>query len=108
VASEYAIEIAPTGYGSLRAIRNKKILGEIVQAIDALARHPETQGKALLHPLEGVRSIRAARDRYRILYRVDPESRRASVLLAGERRPGEERDVYAVAQRLLRALRGER
>ena len=87
MASRFEIEIAPTGYQSLKAL-NKKLRREIANVIDGLVRAPEEQGKALLGPLEGLRSVHAVRDRFRILYRVDARSELVSVLLVGERAPG--------------------
>jgi mRNA interferase RelE/StbE len=97
----YEIEIAPTGYRSLKTLKDKKLRREIAKVIDGLARAPEEQGRALLGPLEGVRSVRAARDRFRILYKVDTRARSVSVLLVGERAPGQDADIYALAQKLL-------
>lgn len=104
---DFEIEVSPSGHSSLRAIENKKHRREIVLAIDGLARRPEEQGKALLAPFEGIRSLRAVRSRYRILYRIDAGRRLVSVLLVGERKAGREEDVYAAALKLLRALRGK-
>lgn len=104
----FEIEVSPSGYSSLRGIQSKKTRQEIVRAIDGLARAPKEQGKALLEPFEGILSLRAVRSRYRILYRVDASRRVVSILLVGERRAGREEDVYAVAQKLLRTLRGGR
>ncbi|MBI4600390.1 MAG: type II toxin-antitoxin system RelE/ParE family toxin [Planctomycetes bacterium] len=106
VAVQHSIDIAPTGYRSIRALKDKKLKREIAKAIDGLAKSPELQGKELVKPLEGVRSVRAAQGRFRILYKVDAAKRLVSVLLVGERRPGEATDVYAVAQRLLKLLLG--
>ena len=100
----YEIEIAPTGYRSLKTLKVKKLRREIAKVIDGLARAPEEQGKALLGPLEGVRSVRAARDRFRILYKVDTRARLVSVLLVGERADGQDADIYALAQKLLATL----
>ncbi len=105
MSSTYSVEIAPTGFRSLAAIKDKKALREIGAVIDALADGPDSQGKALLSPFQGVRSVWAARGRYRVLYRIDPGRRAVSVLLVGRRRPGEEGDVYALARRLLKVLR---
>jgi mRNA interferase RelE/StbE len=101
VPSGYEIEIAPTGYKSIKAVKNKGLRREIVKVIDERAHAPEEQGKSLMGPLEGVRSLRAARDRFRILYRVDTGSSLVSILLVGERAPGHERDVYALARKLV-------
>ena len=104
MARDFSLEIAPTGYRSLGAVKDKKTQGEIAKAIDGLARSPEAQGKALAGPLVGLRSARAARNHYRILYRVDAESKLVSVLLIARRKAGAEDDVYALARRLLRTL----
>jgi mRNA interferase RelE/StbE len=104
VARRFAVEIAPAGYQSLKALRDRKTRSQIAKTIDSLARSPESQGKALAGPLEGLRSARAARDRHRILYRVDTENQLVSVLLVARRKAGAEDDVYAVARKLLRAL----
>ena len=77
--SRFEIEIALTGYRSLKALKDKKLLG----------------------PLEEMRSAHAARDRFCILYRVDARNKLVSVLLVGERAPGQDADIYALAQKLL-------
>ena len=41
------------------------------------------------------------RDRFRILSRVDARNELVSVLLVGERAPGQDADIYALAQKLL-------
>jgi mRNA interferase RelE/StbE len=104
VPRRFKIEIAPTGYRSLEALKDKKTLRELGKVIDGLARAPDEQGKALLGPLEGVRSVRAVRERFRVLYRVDARQRVVSVLFVGERAPGQDADVYTLAQKLLETL----
>jgi len=103
--SRFEIEIAPTGYRSLKAL-NKKLRHEIANVIDGLVRAPEEQGKAL-GPLEGLRSVHAARDRFRILYRVDALNELVSVLLVGACAPGQDADIYALAQKLLATFMNE-
>ena len=98
--SRFEIEVAPTGYRSLKALKDK-LRHEVAKVIDGLVRAPEEQGKALLGPLEGMRSVHAARDRFRILYRVDARKKLVPVLLVGERAPGQDADIYALAQKLL-------
>jgi mRNA interferase RelE/StbE len=100
------VEIAPTGVASLKAIRVRKTLREIGKAIEGLSTRPEAQGKPLQPPLETLRSLRAARDRYRILYRVRRNV--VQIVLVGERLPGRKEDVYLLAQKLLSALLKEK
>jgi mRNA interferase RelE/StbE len=102
--SGYSIEVAPTAYTSLKRIKSKKDQREITKAIDGLAADPERQGKALLGPLATIRSLRAARSRYRVLFKVDSAKKRVCVLLVGERRPGGKEDIYVAARKLLDAL----
>jgi mRNA-degrading endonuclease RelE of RelBE toxin-antitoxin system len=107
VGALHAIIIAPAGYACLKVIREKKLCHEIGRAIDGLARDPETQGKALVAPLEGLRSLRVARGRYRVIYKVDAGKKRVDVLLIRERKAGREEDIYALARRLLKTLLGQ-
>ena len=104
-ARRYRIELAPTALAALRKTKNRKIRNELVATIERLSVDPTVQGKELIDPLEGLRSVRVARERYRILYRVDDRRRLVTVLLVGPRKPGSSRDIYAVAQKLLRTLR---
>ena len=106
MGSVYTIEIAPTGYASLDKIRDRKIRNEIGKSIDGLEKSPDSQGKALVHPFEGIRSLKTYRDRFIILYQVVPRRGAVSVLLVGERKAGKESDVYALARKLLKTLLG--
>jgi mRNA-degrading endonuclease RelE of RelBE toxin-antitoxin system len=100
----YSIELAPTAYAALEEVADKKDLREIAKIIDGLKAIPEGQGKALVGPLEGLRSLAVSRTRYRIIYQIDKADRRVSILLVGPRKPGRN-DVYALAQKLMDLLR---
>jgi mRNA interferase RelE/StbE len=100
----YEVVLAQSVFQSLRRVADKKLLREISAAIDGLALAPEAQGKPLESPLGGLWSVRAARQRWRVVFEIDADRRRVAVLLVGRRRPGHLEDVYAVAARLLRGL----
>jgi mRNA-degrading endonuclease RelE of RelBE toxin-antitoxin system len=104
LARLHFIELTATAVDSLRRVADRKVLREVGKAIDGLARGPEAQGKPLEVPLDGVWSIHAARDRYRVLYEIDARKRRVTILLVGARRPGKASDVYRIAARILRDL----
>jgi mRNA interferase RelE/StbE len=70
-AVTYEIIVTPTALDMLRTIPDRRIQKTIVTRIDGLARESEKQGKPLLGALAGYRSLRAAGQRYRIIYRVD-------------------------------------
>ena len=75
---------------------------KILQKIRGLQNSPEKQGRALLGPLKGLRRIVAA-GRYRLIYRVIKDTVTVHVLAAGMRKEGDNRDIYEIAQKLIRA-----
>ena len=98
----YRIDITPTALEMLEAIRDRRTRAAIVRRIDALAEEPYKQGNTLRGELAGFISVRAAGQRYRVVYKVDEREQRVVVYLVGIRREGNRKDVYALAQRLVR------
>ena len=98
----HAIEIAPTAFRSLESTKEKKTRREVVRAVDGLACNPQAQGKPLVAPFEGCRSLRAVRSRYRIVYSIEGDRKIVRVLFVGRRKPGRQDDVYSLARKLLR------
>ena len=86
----------------LGGIADRRIREQIRDRVDSLAQEPEKQGKALTGELAGYRSLRAAGQRYRILYRVEIERVVVLVVALGIRRQGSRSDIYALARKLLR------
>jgi mRNA interferase RelE/StbE len=86
----------------LTAITDRRIRERIRDRIDGLAVDPAVQGKALLGELMGYRSLRAAGQRYRIIYRVHETRVEVLVIAIGRRAEGSRQDIYHLAQRLLR------
>jgi mRNA interferase RelE/StbE len=87
----------------LQAITNRDIRDTISRRIDSLVTDPEKQGKPLLGPLRGFRSVRVYHERYRILYRVDRTEIIVMVVALGIRKEGDRQDIYTLAQKLLRS-----
>jgi mRNA interferase RelE/StbE len=58
-----------------------------------LRESPDRQGKPLLADLAGYRSLRVVGQRYRVLYRVDPQQVTVFVVAAGIRRGGAKSDI---------------
>jgi len=86
----------------LSRISDRRLQEAIRDRIDGLAHDPEKQGKLLLGELKGYRTIRAAGQRYRIIYRTHQEQIEVVVVATGIRREGDREDIYRLAQRLLR------
>jgi len=98
----YRIEITPTALESLEAIVDRRTRSAIVRRIEALVEDPEKQGKRLRGWLAGFMSTRAAGQRYRVVYKIDYKKERVVVCLVGLRREGNRRDVYELAEHLVR------
>jgi len=97
----YQIEITPTALEALEAISDRRTRSAIIRRIDALMEEPEKQGKRLRGWLTGFRSIRAAGQRYRVVYRVADKKDRVVIYMVGIRKEGSQRDVYALAEHLV-------
>ena len=98
----YRIVIAPAALQMLRTIKDRRIRTQIRNRIYELAQNPEQQGKPLIKDLSGYRSVRAAGQRYRIIYRVNGDQIQVYVVSLGIRKDGDKRDVYALTQKLIR------
>jgi mRNA interferase RelE/StbE len=99
----YEIIITPVAMDLLRAIPDRRVQKTIAASIDRLTKEPEKQGKPLLGEFLGYRSLRAVGQRYRIIYRVDRGQILVIVVAVGIRKEGDRRDIYALAQKLLRS-----
>jgi mRNA interferase RelE/StbE len=98
----FDVEWAPTAVRSLAGVSDKRVQRKIFERAMALAKEPESQGKALVGPLAGYRSVRAAGQRYRIVYRVERGRVVVIILAVGLRRDGDRQDIYALARKLVR------
>jgi len=86
----------------LADISDRRIRQQIVARIDALRNDPEKLGKPLLGELSGYRSLRAPGQRFRILYKIEKKQVIVVVVAVGIRKEGDRRDIYALAQKLVR------
>ena len=97
----YRIVFTPTAHGMLKAIQDRRARKRIEERVDALAREPKKQGKPLTGPLAGFYSIRAGQ-RYRVIHQVDRERVVVIVVAVGIRKEKNKRDIYALAQKIVR------
>jgi mRNA interferase RelE/StbE len=100
--AQYRLGLTPTARSMLAAITDRRTRERVRDRIDGLAVDPELQGKALLGELKGYRTLRAAGQRYRIVYRVHQAHVEVLVVAVGRRAEGSREDIYRLAQRLLR------
>ncbi|HAV10138.1 MAG TPA: plasmid stabilization protein [Dehalococcoidia bacterium] len=98
----YQIKITPTVFETLEAITDRRARSAIVRRIDALAGEPDKLGRPLRGWLAGFKSMRVAGQRYRIVYKVDNENKHVLVYMVGIRKEGSRKDIYALAEHLIR------
>jgi len=98
----YKIIIAPTALKMLKGIADRRVRDLLVKRIDDLTEEPEKQGKPLVAELSGYRSIRAAGQRYRIVYRVTNDKILVYIIAVGIRKEGSRTDIYNLAKKLIR------
>ena len=101
-AVTYRIVLTPAALQALEAIPDRRIREQIAKRIQDLTHDPEQQGKPLRGELIGYRSLRAVGQRYRIIYRVERAKVLVVILALGLRKEGDRRDVYRLAQKLIR------
>ena len=87
---------------SLASISDRRVQRLLANRAQQLADDPHASDTPLRDELRGLRSIRAAGQRYRIIFRIDEERRSVIVIAVGIRREGHRNDIYALAQRLIR------
>jgi mRNA interferase RelE/StbE len=98
----WRVELTKPAADQLAAISDARVRHQIARRIDELQTDPEKRGKPLLGELAGIYSLRAAGQRYRVLYRIERERVIVYVVALGIRKEGNKRDVYSLARRLLR------
>ncbi len=98
----YTISITPAAFEMLKRIADRRVREKIRDQIDKLAVEPELQGKPLLAELSGYRSVRAAGQRHRIIYRVEKDRVVVVVVAIGLRKEGSRTDIYTLAKKLFR------
>ena len=86
----------------LEAIQDRRVRDKIRDRIDGLAQEPEKQGKPLTGELTGYCSLRAVGQRYRVIYRIEEGKVLVLVMALGIRKEGSGKDIYVLAQKLLR------
>lgn len=96
----WQVVITPAALEMLKNIEDKRVRGQISDAISGLSKDPEKKGKPLLGELAGYRSLRAAGQKYRVIYKIEKEIVTVVVLAVGRRREGDRKDIYSLARKL--------
>lgn len=99
----FTVLLTAEARADLLDISDQRTVRAIAKQVDGLDTDPDQKGKQLTGDLKNFRSIRAAGQRYRIVYQVaqDAETRAVVVVVIGIRKAGDKRDAYAVAGKRL-------
>ena len=75
---------------------------QVIHKIESLKQEPLLLGKPLKGPLKEYRSIRAAGQRYRIIYKVIESEIIVVVVSIGIRKDGDKKDIYALMKKYIK------
>ena len=81
---------------------NSRTRIQILNKIESLKEEPLLLGKPLQGPLRHYRSIRAAGQRYRIIYKVEKDEVIVVIVAIGIRREGDESDIYELMKKYIK------
>jgi mRNA interferase RelE/StbE len=101
-AARYTLKWTETAVKMAEAVPDSRIRRTIVARVEGLAHSPEQQEKPLTGELTGLRSLRAAGQRFRLIYRVDPQDVIVLIVAIGRRVAGHRADIYELAKKLVR------
>ena len=96
----WRVLITPAAFEMIKGIDNQRLRRRVSDAIDGLSKDPEKKGKPLIGELVGFRSMRAAGQRYRVIYKIEKEQVIVVVVAVGRRKEGDRRDIYSLARKL--------
>lgn len=85
----------------LNAITDTRTYQAVSRKISGLELEPDKQGKPLRKDLTDYRVVRAAGQRYRVVYQVALLEGVVTVVVVGIRKEGDKRDAYWVASKRL-------
>jgi mRNA interferase RelE/StbE len=85
----------------LEAITDVRTRNAVIRKAFDLEHEPDKQGKQLGKDLSDYRVVRAAGQRYRVIYQVATLEGVVTVVVVGIRKEGDKRDAYRVARRRL-------
>jgi mRNA interferase RelE/StbE len=100
-AARFEVIFSPEADTDLGDISDRSTAGVVLRRALELELEPLKQGKPLKGTLKNYRSVRAAGQRYRIVYQVAVADGQVLVVVIGIRKAGDRRDAYAVAGKRL-------
>ncbi len=97
----FRIKLTETVIKLLKKI-DKRSQKQIINKIEELKIEPLKKGKPLKGNLSGFRSLRAAGQRYRIIYQVRDKDLIVVIVAIGIRKDGDKQDIYNLFKKLVK------
>lgn len=97
----YKIKLTKIATENLKKI-DRKTRDQILKKIESLMEEPKLMGKLLKGPLKELRSVRAAGQRYRIIYKVIDEEIVVIIITVGIRKEGDKKDIYELLKKYIK------
>ena len=97
----YKIKLTKIAAENLSKI-DSRTQGQIINKIESLKEEPLLMGKSLKGSLKEFRSVRAAGQRYRIIYKVNEEEIIVIVVAVGIRKEGDKKDIYELMKKYIK------
>lgn len=86
----------------LATIPDPRIQKKIFDRVRGLSVDPDKQGKPLISELSGYRCLRAAGQRYRVIFQVEDEKVFVLIVALDIRKEGSKKDIYSLAKKLVK------
>ncbi len=97
----YRIQITKLAAENIQQIEKSAQI-QIINKIEKLKEEPSLLGKSLKGPLKDYRSIRAAGQRYRIIYKIIENEIIVIVVAVGIRKDGDKKDIYELMKKYIK------
>jgi mRNA interferase RelE/StbE len=97
----YKIKITKIAAANLQHIEKTAQI-QIIKKIEQLKDEPILIGKPLKGPLKEYRSVRAAGQRYRVIYKVLEDEIIVIVVAVGIRKDGDKKDIYELMKKYIK------
>jgi len=97
----YKIKLTKLAIEKLNDIESKT-RNQIINKIEVLKEELNLRGKPLKGILKEYRSIRAAGQRYRIIYKVEEDEVLVIVINIGIRKDGDKKDIYELMKKYIK------
>lgn len=97
----YRVALRKEAKADLDAIKDNRTRAAVTERLLKLESEPQKQGKPLKKPLQGFYSVRAAGQRYWVIFELQEVKSLVVVVVIGIRKEGDKRDAYRVASKRL-------